>query len=97
MTTEPDMIQQAGQLLRKAQSGEPIATFPETDALQATVDTAIVIASAVLAVAGELRSAQLATAEDLTRIVYALERISHRLDAVTIGPDSVTVREDRRG
>ena len=55
MTTEPDMIQQAGQLLRKAQSGEPIATFPETDALQATVDTAIVIASAVLAVAGELR------------------------------------------
>ena len=55
MTTEPDMIQQAGQLLRKAQSGEPIATFPETDALQATVDTAIVIASAVLAIAGELR------------------------------------------
>ena len=50
----PDMIAQAGELLVMLQLGKPIATLnpnadPEND------DRAIVIASAVLAVAGELR------------------------------------------
>ena len=47
----PDMIAQAGELLRMLQHGDAIASTPfaEED------DRAIVIASAILAVAGEIR------------------------------------------
>jgi hypothetical protein len=54
-TTPPDMIAQAGALLKMLQDGDPIGNVgclgddPDSD------DRAIVIASAVLAVAGELR------------------------------------------
>ncbi len=92
---KPDMLIAADELLRRFQSGEELTNWDGLEPAEiVTGESAYVIAAAVLAVAGELRSAQLATAEDLTRIVYALERIAHRLDAVTIGPDSVTVRQD---
>ena len=57
-TTPPDMIAQAGELLRRFQRGADLvdwdgATMTMADTL--TGESAIVIASAVLAVAGELR------------------------------------------
>ena len=53
-TTPPDMIAQAGELLRRYTDCTAICTGAAPDDA-ATVDGAIVIASAVLAVAGELR------------------------------------------
>ena len=53
-TTPPDMIAQAGELLNMLQQRKPIAYGTDSDDLDAD-DRAIVIASAVLAVAGELR------------------------------------------
>ena len=50
----PDMIAQAGELLRRYTDCTAICTGAAPDDA-ATVDGAIVIASAVLAVAGELR------------------------------------------
>ena len=50
-TTPPDMIAQAGALLKLLQQGQRIAVAAADD----DDDRAIVIASAVLAVAGELR------------------------------------------
>lgn len=50
----PDMIAQAGELLRILQNGDPLAALIDADD-GPTIDSAIVIASAVLAVAGELR------------------------------------------
>ncbi len=89
---EPDMIAQAGEILRRFQDGEELTSWDGLEPADiVTGESAIVIAAAVLAVAGEQRSAQRATDEALTRIAAALERIAHRLDAVTIGPDSVTV------
>lgn len=63
-TTPPDMIQQAGELLVMLQLGKPIATLnpnadPEND------DRAIVIASAILAVAGEIRELRNVLADGL--------------------------------
>ena len=50
----PDMIAQAGELLRRYQTGDPISTA-EIEEDRYYADGQIVIASAVLAVAGELR------------------------------------------
>lgn len=52
MTTEPDMIQQAGQLLAMLQAGKPICHGMSASSGD---DRAIVQASAALAIAGELR------------------------------------------
>ena len=53
-TTHPDMIQQAGELLRRYTDCTAICTGAAPDDA-ATVDGAIVMASAILAVAGEIR------------------------------------------
>ena len=64
-TTPPDMIAQAGALLKMLQDGDPIGNVgclgddPDSD------DRAIVIASAVLAVAGELRELRNVLADGL--------------------------------
>ena len=50
MTTEPDMIQQAGQLLAMLQAGKPICHGMSASSGD---DRAIVQASAALAIAGE--------------------------------------------
>lgn len=52
MTDQPDMIAQAGQLLAMLQSGKPICHGMNTSSAD---DRAIVQASAILAVASELR------------------------------------------
>ena len=60
----PDMIQQAGELLRMLQHRKPIAYGTDSDDLDAD-DRAIVIASAILAVAGELRELRNVLADGL--------------------------------
>jgi len=57
----PDMIQQAGELLRRLQHGGVIATTDYAD----SDDRAIVIASAILAVAGEIRELRNVLADGL--------------------------------
>ncbi len=55
-STPPDMIAQAGELLSMLQHGRMIADWGIEDlAIISQADSAIVIASAVLAVAGEIR------------------------------------------
>ena len=63
-TTPPDMIAQAGELLRILQNGDPLAALIDADD-GPTIDSAIVIASAVLAVAGELRELRNVLADGL--------------------------------
>ena len=63
-TTPPDMIAQAGELLRRYTDCTAICTGAAPDDA-ATVDGAIVIASAVLAVAGELRELRNVLADGL--------------------------------
>ena len=60
----PDMIQQAGELLAMLQQRKPIAYGTDSDDLDAD-DRAIVIASAILAVAGELRELRNVLADGL--------------------------------
>ena len=60
-TTPPDMIAQAGELLKLLQQGQRIAVAAADDG----DDRAIVIASAVLAVAGELRELRNVLADGL--------------------------------
>lgn len=54
MTDQPDMIAQAGSLLAMLQNGNPIAVHIDGDD-GAYIDGQIVQASAILAVAAELR------------------------------------------
>ena len=63
-STPPDMIAQAGKLLSMLQQRKPIAYGTDSDDLDAD-DRAIVIASAVLAVAGELRELRNVLADGL--------------------------------
>ena len=60
----PDMIAQAGELLRRYQTGDPISTA-EIEEDRYYADGQIVIASAVLAVAGELRELRNVLADGL--------------------------------
>ena len=60
----PDMIQQAGELLAMLQQRKPIAYGTDSDDLDAD-DRAIVIASAILAVAGEIRELRNVLADGL--------------------------------
>ena len=60
----PDMIAQAGEILRRYQTGDPISILEANDD-QYYVDGQIVIASAVLAVAGELRELRHVLADGL--------------------------------
>ena len=67
-TTPPDMIAQAGELLRRFQRGADLVDWDDlTMTLEActTGESAIVIASAVLAVAGELRELRNVLADGL--------------------------------
>jgi len=61
-TTPPDMIAQAGALLAMLQSGKPIGHGMNSSSAD---DRTIVIASAVLAVAGELRELRNVLADGL--------------------------------
>ena len=61
-TTPPDMIQQAGELVKMLQQGQKIAVASSPFD---TADRAIVLASAVLAVAGELRELRNVLADGL--------------------------------
>lgn len=71
---QPDMIAQAGALLKMLQQGDSISTrgFPDED------DRAIVIASTVLAVAGELRELRNVLADGV--LEHAINTMPDALD-----------------
>ena len=64
-STPPDMIAQAGALLKMLQDGLPIAAVDPDFGYDSRIDADIVIASAVLAVAGELRELRNVLADGL--------------------------------
>ena len=78
MTTEPDMIAQAGEILRRFQDGEELTSWDGLEPADiVTGESAIVIAAATST------PAQPAQPDALTRIAVALEDIAHTLNEIS--------------